>query len=154
MFMHFFQLLNINIQHFKHSKHIHWHFDTLFTPTLLLPLRKRLHAPLVTIVLFPCWPAISDHLAGPFRYPRVSRGEGAPVADDDQPAVGPEGAAAGRPLGAEEHGCPAAGEAAATDGACAAAAGAGTHTHKHTLLSFIILLHLGSVLVIVQPFSL
>lgn len=69
---------------------------------------------------------IGDPLTPSSRYPRVSGGEGAPVVDDDQPAVRAEGAAAGSPLGAEEHGRLAAGETTAADGAGSAAAGAGT----------------------------
>lgn len=62
----------------------------------------------------------------PSRYPRVSGREGAPAVDDDQPAERSEGAATGSPLRAEEHGRPAAGEAAAADGAGSTTAGTGT----------------------------
>ena len=62
----------------------------------------------------------------PCRYPRGSGREGAAVVDDDQPAERSEGAAAGGPLGAEEHGRLAAREAAAADGAGSTTAGAGS----------------------------
>lgn len=67
------------------------------------------------------------------RHPGVSGGEGAAAADDDQPAERPQGAAAGGPLRAEEHGRPAAGEAAAADGAGPAAAGAGTASCRNII---------------------
>lgn len=66
----------------------------------------------------------SDHLA-PLRYPRVSGREGNPVVDDDKSAERSEGAASRSPLGAEEYGRLAAGEATAADGAGSRTAGTG-----------------------------